>query len=99
MRGGTQRRHYRASYGFTAVFDTYQYRRENDGLTIRFLATTHVRNGQPMKIGKVDMPLRVWLFVVFFAVFPVVSVIGELGPGRWANELQDALVGLDIPGS
>jgi hypothetical protein len=46
-----------------------------------------------MKIGKVDMPLRLWLFVVFFAGFPVVSVIGEIGPGRWANELQDALLG------
>ena len=39
------------------------------------------------------MPLRLWLFVVFFAGFPVVSVIGEIGPGRWANELQDALLG------
>ena len=62
-------------------------------LTLRFLATTRVRNGLPMKIGKVDMPLRLWLFVVFFAGFPVVSVIGEIGPGRWANELQDALLG------
>ena len=46
-----------------------------------------------MKIGKVDMPLRLWLLIVLLTGFPVVSVIGEIGPSRWTNELQDALLG------
>ena len=46
-----------------------------------------------MKIGKFDLTPLQWLLVILLAAPPVVLVIGEIGPGRWANELQDALFG------
>jgi len=64
-----------------------------DPLIPKLVAITHARHGLPMKIGKVDAPVRLWLFGVLFPGLAVASVIGEIGPGRWANRSQDAMLG------
>jgi len=46
-----------------------------------------------MKIGNYNLKPWQLLIVILLAGPPVVSVIAEVGPGRWVNELQDELLG------
>lgn len=46
-----------------------------------------------MRIGRFELTPLQWLVVLILVAPPVLSVLLNFGPGRWANACQDAVLG------